>query len=83
MSEIRRRACEVCHTLGGGRPVILCALHGAAQEMLESLKEVQGWFELGQVSFLIRHERGEAADYDRIVRKYRAAIAAAEKGEGG
>jgi len=41
MSETKYPACECCHTLGGGRPVILCPLHAATEELLEAAKAVQ------------------------------------------
>lgn len=47
-------------------------------ELLAALRDMQGYFELGRVAHVIRSERGEAADYDRIVRKARAAIAQAK-----
>ena len=43
-------------------------------DLLAALKDMQGWFELGCVAHLIRSDRGEAADYDRIVRNVRKII---------
>ncbi len=54
--------------------ITYCPLHRAAPELVEVLKQAQGIVELGHVSYHFRSERGEAAEYDKVVRNIRAVI---------
>lgn len=72
------------HTIGvwlaewRDRCVANAALIAAAPDLLEALRNVMGWYDLGD-TLQFMTDRGERSDYIRTVKQARAAIAKAER----